>query len=109
MTLPRSAGALVALAALFLAPQARAFCRTITQPLPADYDPQRGCYEPTGSIPLWWRNACVGFSVQANGSKQVTFDDADKGMGQAFDAWNTATCPNGGHPSVAAVDEGAVD
>ena len=60
-----------ATALLFFSPRALAYCRTITQQIPADFDQGTGCFAPAGSIPLWWSNACVGFSVQEDASRQI--------------------------------------
>ena len=112
----------VTLFALFasLAPKtALGFCRTITAPLPANYDPTAdGCYEPpsgTAYIPLWWRNACVGFSVQQDASKQVSYADADAIAQKAFAKWSAPSCAgegdagaSAGVPSIQAQDEGPV-
>ena len=62
---------------LTLSPRAFGYCRTITEPLPADFPQTEQCFEPAGSIPLWWSGACVGFSVQQDASKQVSWADAD--------------------------------
>jgi len=96
---------------------ASAACRTITQALPAGYDPADGCFYPSGGyVPLWWSNACVGFSVQQDASKQVTWAAADATAQTAFAKWSAAQCANGANaasgasetPSVQAVDEGPV-
>jgi hypothetical protein len=94
-----------------LSSPARAACRTITQALPADYDPADGCFYPTGGyVPLWWSNACVGFSVQQDASKQVTWAAADATAQTAFAKWSAVQCASGASetPSVKAVDEGSV-
>ena len=100
----------LALLALLLPAPARAFCRTITTPLPADYDPDDGCYQPPSSadyIPLWWSNACVGYSVQQDASKDVTWATADLTAQSAFSKWSAASCGSG-TPSIQTQDEGPV-
>jgi hypothetical protein len=101
-----------ALAVLAASSSAGAYCRTITTPLPSNYTPSNdSCYEPAGgSTPLWWRNECVGFSVQQGGStkRSISFSDADKTAQSAFAKWSAASCPTGGNPSIQAQDEGAV-
>jgi hypothetical protein len=108
---------LIAISALSATSSASAFCRTITAPLPEGYNPVAdGCYEPstsTGYIPLWWANACVGFSVQEDASKQVSWADADAIAQKAFAKWSAVTCESAGDagigsPSILAEDEGAV-
>jgi hypothetical protein len=102
--------ALFALASLVAPAPAHAFCRTITAPVSASYDPNEGCYQPpsgTGYIPLWWSNACVGFSVQQDASKDIPWATADSIAQSAFAKWSAASCGSGA-PSIQAQDEGAV-
>jgi hypothetical protein len=80
-----------ALAPLAFAAPARAFCRTTTATLPADYDPSQGCYD-AGRV-LWWRNACVGYSLQENASRQVTLAQAEQAIATAFAKWTGTACP----------------
>jgi hypothetical protein len=70
---------------------AHAFCRTTTAQLPASYEPSEGCYD-VGNV-LWWRNACVGYSIQKNASRQVTLDQAEQAIATAFAKWTGTTCP----------------
>ena len=71
---PRAIALLASLAlgssALWFAPDAKAFCRTTTISVPADFIPTDGCFSE-GNV-LWWRTACVGYSIQSAASKQVT-------------------------------------
>ncbi len=104
-----SAAALAFSTALFaFSSQASAFCRTITQPIPATWPQTLECYDPVGAIPLWWSGKCVGFSVQEDASKQISLPDARTHLSAAFDRWMNATCSGGGTPSVAVSDEGPV-
>src|SRR4051794_35693347 len=65
---------------------AHAFCRTTTSPLPADFQPSvDACW--TQGLPLWWRNACVGYSIQKTASRQVAYDDAATHISNAFTKW----------------------
>jgi hypothetical protein len=80
-----------ALAVLAAPTRANAFCRTTTAPLPADYDPSQGCYDQ-GNV-LWWRNACVGYSIQQNASRQVTLAQAEEAFATAFTKWTGTACP----------------
>ena len=79
------------LTALALPAAAHAFCRTTTAPLPADYDPSEGCYDE-GYV-LWWRNACVGYSIQEDASRQVTLAQAEQAFATAFTKWTGTACP----------------
>jgi Matrixin len=105
-----------ALAIAFLSVRADGFCRAVTLPPPAGYDPAlSGCFDPQvnpktdgGVSDLYWKNACVGYSLQRDASKQVTLDQATRIAAQAFAAWSVATCNGGGSPSIAAINEGPV-
>lgn len=102
--------ALLASAALSSAEGANAFCRTVSEKPPPGYDPQTGCF--TGSADaklLYWKNACVGYSLNRAASSKVTLDDASKIVADAFAVWSAAPCDMTGGPSVNAVDEGPVD
>jgi hypothetical protein len=91
-----------------VATRAAAYCRTITESIPADFDQTKGCYDPPGAIPLWWSNLCVGFSMQENASSQISLIDATSHTTAAFGRWTSATCPSGGNPSVSLMNEGPV-
>ena len=71
---------------------AHAYCRTTTSPLPPDFQPSaETCW--TQGLPLWWRNACVGYSIQHDASRQVSYDDAARAIALAFSKWTSTTCP----------------
>jgi hypothetical protein len=70
---------------------ASAFCRTRTVNTPADYDPAiSGCW--LQGLPLYWRNACVGYDIQQDASKQISYDDAASDIALAFTRWTSTTC-----------------
>ncbi len=81
-------------AAFALAGSARAFCRTTTQPIDPSFTPtpDQPCW--TGGDPLYWHNACVGYSLQQDASRQVSYDDATRIMAAAFAQWTNASCPS---------------
>jgi matrixin len=109
MSLLRSGVALAFAAALLsFSPRAFGFCRTITAQIPAGFDQTSGCYSPPGAIPLWWSNACVGFSVQQDASKYISLADAQAHSLTAFQRWMGAACPGGGNPSIAVSAEAPV-
>ena len=104
----------LAVAIVAIGGDASAFCRTMTCPLPADFQPSADACIPPGfkaycasltppvpnPIPVWWRNACVGYSIQKDASRQVSYDDAARLLGAAFSKWTSATCTtNGSGPS----------
>jgi hypothetical protein len=101
-----SVAAVTLLGLVAVSAPASAFCRTTTVAVPADYDPQQGCW--TQGKPLYWLNQCVGYSLNRDASRKVTLAQATDGMAVAFARWSEATCDGGGNPSVAAIDEGPV-
>src|SRR5271166_4593635 len=115
------AAAALAGAAITAAPSARAFCRTSTCGLPSDFSPSSAGCQPPGFAqycatlmqpvvprPVWWRNACVGYDIQQDASRQVPYDVAVASFATAFSRWTGAACPGGGNPSVSARDLGPV-
>jgi hypothetical protein len=57
---------------------------------------------------LFWRNQCVGYSLQKDASSQVSLAQATQVAAQAFAAWSGASC-GAGNATIQAVDEGPVD
>jgi hypothetical protein len=91
---------------------ASAFCRTTTVPVVADFQPSpTKCWDQ--GVPLFWRNSCVGYSVQRNASRQVAFDDAANGISRSFTKWTGSSCPTEGtgrsRVSIDVRDLGAVE
>ncbi len=84
--------------------RADAFCRTTTIAIDPGFvsTPDLPCWDQ--GLPLFWKNACVGYSIQQDASKQVSFNDAQTGMETAFAQWTNATCPNGTTSSKASID-----
>jgi hypothetical protein len=84
------------IAAAFAVPRdASAFCRTTTVPVVADFQPSpTKCWDQGN--PLFWRNSCVGYSLQRNASKQVAYEDAADAMSRAFTKWTGTACPTEG-------------
>ncbi len=82
-------------AGLLEARSAAAFCRTSTLGL------QDGCTIGgteccTEGKPLYWKNACVGYSLQKDASHQVSLDDAEQAITTAFTKWTGTSCPTDG-------------
>jgi hypothetical protein len=114
MRISDAARVLVAAAWVVAARDARAFCRTVTCPLPADWNPTNGCLPasvtdghghssdfasycatlspPARVLPVWWRNACVSYDIQKDASRSVSYDTAARVIAAAFAKWTTATC-----------------
>jgi hypothetical protein len=112
------AGALVPSIALFalgatmaFERDARAFCRTTTEPIPADFVPGGECW--AGGHPLYWANACVGYNLQQDASRQVSVEDASLAIAAAFAKWTGTACPTDGtgrsRTSIDVRDMGPVD
>lgn len=92
----RAALAFVAgVAVLGFTADARAFCRTTTVAVAPDFQPTpTKCWDQ--GHPLFWRNSCVGYNVQRNASRQVSFEDAANGLSAAFAKWSGTSCPTDG-------------
>lgn len=86
----------VGLAALVAPGAASGFCRTTTVRAPADFDPTTAgaCFD--GGVPLFWRNACIGYDVHEPPSRRVSYADAAESLSVAFTRWTGATCPTEG-------------
>jgi hypothetical protein len=86
---------LVALGLGAHATSAAAFCRTSTQGLRGEctIGGDECC---TIGKPLFWKNACVGYSMQKDASKQVSLDDAQQAITRAFTKWTGTSCTTDG-------------
>jgi hypothetical protein len=105
-------GAAVLLATTFWTLDARAYCRGVTASAPPGYDPALdGCFAPAGAFNLYWKNLCVGYSVQRDASslRHVTLAQATQAAAQAFAAWSGVSCAAGGGPGIRAEDLGPVE
>lgn len=85
---------------------AHAFCRTTTQPLPANYSPSRGCF--TAGLFLYWKNACVSYSINKDASRTIPFDVAKEIIDASFATWMNTTCADTGQPPGIAVSNAGV-
>lgn len=86
--------AAAALFALLAAGSARAFCRTTTISPPSGFFPAGdACW--TDGDPLFWKDKCIAFGVEASGSKRVGYDEALALAKQAFQTWMDASCTTG--------------
>jgi hypothetical protein len=97
--------AAVAFCAALAPTAAHAYCRTTTQPIPANYSPSRGCYDE--GLYLFWRNACVSYSLNENASRTVPYDVAKQVIDNAFATWQAAACSDGNAPGISATDIGS--
>ena len=85
--------------------EARAFCRTTTCGLPANFAPtDSDChpadYEawcasqnpPAKILPVYWSNACVSYDIQQDASRQVPYATAATLFATAFSKWTGTSC-----------------
>ena len=96
-----TAAAAVAVSLLQTSP-ASAFCRTTTcdvtdTSVDCRLD-RKGC--ATAGVPLYWKEGCLSFSVQKDGSPRrgISYDEFDEAVQAAFHTWVNAPC-EGGKPS----------
>lgn len=89
---------------LFGSGQAFGYCRTTTcdrQDAPAECGVTAPGECNTLGIPIAWPNTCVSTSVSAQGSvkSNITADEMQTVVNQAFQNWTTADCGNGTTPN----------
>lgn len=73
--------------------RASAYCRTTTIPISPDFQPTATrCWEE--GLPLFWKNACVGYTISEKASAQVSYQEARDTIDAAFTKWSNATCPS---------------
>ncbi|MEO7327935.1 MAG: matrixin family metalloprotease [Minicystis sp.] len=94
----------LSLTSLTLSADAVAYCRTTSC---GDKGTGDKC-NPVGAsdcgTPLFWTGPCVGFSVQKDGSKDVTFAKTEAVLTAAFATWMSAPCAGGGTPHVKVIE-----
>ncbi len=89
-----------AFAVLGASEEAQAFCRTTTVAVPANYNPQsRGCF--TDGLYLFWKNACLSYSINESASTNIPLGDATRIIDGAFGIWPSSACANGKGPGLA--------
>ena len=86
---------------LFAPSRAHAFCRTTTAGASPSHDSSKlGCplKFPDGrdGLPLFWRNACIGYDLAFPTGRQVAYDKAAAALQGAFTVWTGVTCPTEG-------------
>jgi hypothetical protein len=104
-----------ACACALAAPQAAAFCRTTTCPFPPAFIPIGGeCNPPdfeqlcalmdppVKNLPVFWKNACISYDINAAASRQVPYNKAVELFAIAFGKWTGTTCttPQRGRVSI---------
>jgi hypothetical protein len=106
MALLRRGLAFAVLCTMFAPSTASAFCRTTTEALPPNYSPSRGCF--TEGLFLFWRNACVGYSISAAASRSIPYDEAKRVIDASFQTWMNTSC-GGGPPGISVTSQGAAE
>jgi hypothetical protein len=71
---------------------AGAFCRSRTIPPDPANDPSRTGRCTTEGVPLLWRNRCVGYNIDARGSRQVSPNRLAEVVARSFTRWTSASC-----------------
>ncbi|WP_438015450.1 matrixin family metalloprotease [Sorangium sp. So ce315] len=98
--------AAVALAVMASAPEASAYCRSNTCKVPElclqDDLPRGDCK------PLRWTGDCIGFSIQEDASREVSYQQISDVVEAAFRTWQEAPCPGGGTPGLRVLNLGPV-
>ncbi len=106
---------------------ARAFCRTTTCGLPANFAPNGSeCHPddyaswcasqnpPAKILPVYWSNACISYDIQKDASRQVPNATAATLFAAAFAQWTGTSCAGDGDAgsgqlSIQVKDLGPVD
>ncbi len=78
---------------------AQAFCRSRTVSIDPSFNPgdAKGCFEE--GVPLFWRNACVGYSIDNRVSRKLAFDVVANVVARSFTRWTGASCATEGAAS----------
>jgi hypothetical protein len=93
---------LLAAGVLLQARDGLGFCRKTTC-RDCPLEPDTGCVQ--GGQSLVWPGACVSYALSRQASKQVSGSIAAKLVAQAFDAWQSVSCPLTGEPPSISVSE----
>lgn len=78
---------------------ASAYCRTSTEKVVEGCDPSgANCCIPDSAVPIFWRSACIGFSMQEDGTRkrEISYVRAGRTIAQAFNIWTSVSCPDPG-------------
>jgi hypothetical protein len=105
------AAALAAALALSAGARAEAYCRSSACPPREDGSTDGHVCSPAQpddcGIELQWRQPCIGFNVQQDGSAQIDVATAAATLERAFAAWAAVDC-GGAPPSITVFDLGTV-
>lgn len=103
------ASAVAMLVCISYAHEASAFCRTASCPGGVTGARCTPALPTDCGVELFWKNPCVGFSMQKDASTQVPLDVATAIFEQAFQAWTEVDCGGGTHPRISVTDLGPVE
>ncbi len=93
----------IVLWALAVPSAAGAFCRTTTVGVAPDFSPSIDMCWDKGK-PLYWKNACTGYTLQQSASRQVSFNAASEQVARAFSRWTGKSCTSGSQGSRVSID-----
>jgi MYXO-CTERM domain-containing protein len=91
----------VLLAAFLLPATAAAYCRTLTGTA-GGAPAAEGCLG-RGS-PIYWKNRCVGYSVDRLASRRISYEQTATIVNDAFARWSQSACPVEGASSRVSID-----
>jgi hypothetical protein len=76
--------------------EASAFCRSRTVSIDPSFNPGDAgrCFEE--GVPLFWRNACVGYSIDNRVSRTLSFEVVANVVARSFTRWTSAACATDG-------------
>lgn len=79
--------------------EARAFCRSRTVSIDPSFNPSDAgrCFEE--GLPLFWRNVCVGYSIDNRVSRKLAFEVVANVVARSFTRWTSASCATEGAPT----------
>lgn len=95
-----------------VASPSHAYCRTRTCEFRADVDceedPQSGC--ATVGAFVYWRNSCIPFAVQRDGSEDEDISAAELELlvANGLDGWSNVSCSGGGTPALSFGSQGPI-
>lgn len=83
---------------LVAAPLAHAWCRSTTCKGSGCDTDDKGC--PSSGKGLWWRGGCIGYSLEAVGSRMIDKEELRTAVRKSFQTWSQIKCTGGGYASI---------
>lgn len=81
---------------LLASTNASAFCRSRTVSIDPSFNPSEAGRCSEEGVPLFWRNACVGYSIDNRVSRRLAFEDVANVVARSFTRWTSASCATEG-------------